>query len=174
MGVRVFRKNIKSCTVAATKPLSATLCGLIFIFIIYFLASCNIENSNKETISTKSVLYGNKTKTFYLNFKNLDKICTKSDGESSEKLQIILAEAMELNLKETILFFEKHPNSCLEKRLIESYSGDISVYEISDRKYEISKLRTTLLIKAEKLNLPESSIKKIEEIVQKIRPEMFD
>jgi hypothetical protein len=121
--------------------------------IIKSISSTNANNIvNEDSIKPYGVVdslvqLANRTlEPLYL--KKLDSICSKSDGDLTEKLGIVCKRLFYKNTNKFIDFIFKTPNSCLQTRLMEALNEDYSNYDELEKRTRLTKDCKSLTDKA--------------------------
>ncbi len=106
--------------------------------------------------------------------KKLEKICVKSDGDLSEYLDDVGNKLFNDHLNEFTDYLIDNPNSCLEGKLIEEISSELSVYPKSERPGKLLEEQEKALASASKQNLSSKKLAFIKEIFKKVNPDLLD
>lgn len=104
----------------------------------------------------------------------LDSICSKSDGDLTEKYYDVTQYLFKAHLSYFVSFMLEHPDCCLKNRLIEGISAELSVFDGDERINEISKRKEKTLNRAKDAKLSTQQMQVINDIYNKINPALFD
>jgi hypothetical protein len=135
------------------------------------VADQTVVSPSKEVDSILLLL----NKKFALaDLKKLDGICSRSDGELSEYLNVITVDLLNDHLDGFLEYLQRNPESCLKKRLMEGQAENCAAYEKSERSGKLKEEEDRLVSIAEIKKLGEGKIKFLHEIFNQVDPNLFD
>lgn len=106
--------------------------------------------------------------------RELEDLCSRSDGQLSEYLDVISVDLLNDHLDGFLAYLQHNPESCLKRRLIEGLAENCSVYEKSERPGKLKEEEDRLVSIARIKKLDARKIKFLKEIFNKVDPNLFD
>jgi hypothetical protein len=106
--------------------------------------------------------------------KKLERICSVSDGELGEYLDVVAVALFNDHLKRFLEYLQSNPKSCLKNYLITGIGANYSVYEKSERPELLLQEQDRLILIAEREKLDKRKIKLIREIYKEVDPNLLD
>ncbi|HMI02691.1 MAG TPA: hypothetical protein VK541_09430 [Pedobacter sp.] len=106
--------------------------------------------------------------------RKLDGICSRSDGDLSEYLDAVAVDLLNDHLDGFLEYLQRNPESCLKRRLSNGLAGNCSVYEKSERPRKLKEEQDRLVSIAKIKKLDVGKIKFLNEIFNKVDPNLLD
>ncbi|MBA3707103.1 MAG: hypothetical protein H0W84_14735 [Bacteroidetes bacterium] len=107
-------------------------------------------------------------------FNKLNILAYKSDGELATTIDVIIQTAFYDHFDLTFTYLFNNKQSHLYQALLDGCGEDLAVYTGNERIQKLSALKKESLKKAKKLNYSNDQIKYLTQLLDKIKPEIFD